>query len=96
MLWGGDGRNIPKLIMSMPPNICPSKRRQVVEGCGHQRNIVVSLWMVGKIQSCYRMTYPTISPGDIRGRRHRVALRGGYFEGEERIVPLSCLGKYNL
>ena len=52
--------------------------------------------MAGQIQSCDSTTYPARSPGDIRGRRHSVALQGGDFEGEERIFPSSCLGTHNL
>ena len=57
---------------------------------------VVSIGMAGQIQSCGSTTYPARSPGDIRGRRHSVALQGGDFEGEERIFPSSCLGTHNL
>ena len=88
---GGGGRNRPKSIMSMPPNLCPSKRRRVAEGCGHRRNVVVSLGMAGQIHSCDSMTYPARSPGAIRGRRHGLALRGGDLDGEEIIVPSSRL-----
>ena len=81
MLWGGGGgRNRTKLIMLMPPILCPSKRRQVAEGCGHRRNIVVSIGMAGKIQICDSKMYPARSPGDIRGSCHSVALQGGDFE----------------